>query len=103
MTNIFGKTLGRLLKKRKITQKELCGKLEISPGYLSDLKKGRRIGTEELISKIVEMLVLTREEELEIWISWTYERGHKPTMDYLLKLQEENKKLKKIFNEINEY
>lgn len=103
MENIFGKTLGKLLKKRKITQKELCIKIGISAGYLSDLKTGRRIGTEELVQSIVDTLLLSREEELDLWISWTYERGHKPTMEYLLKLQEENKKLKKIFNEIDKY
>lgn len=91
-----------LLETRKITQKDLCKKIGIAQGYLGDIKKGRTVGSESSIQAIIDGLVLTKEEEHEVWKAWTYEKGHKETMEYYFKLEDENKKLKKILKEIKE-
>lgn len=91
-----------LLKTRKITQKDLCKKIGIAQGYLGDIKKGRTVGSESSIQAIIDGLVLTKEEEHEVWKAWTYEKGHKKTMEYYFKLEDENRKLKKILKEIKE-
>ncbi len=85
-----------LLKTRKITQRELCKKVGIAEGYLGDIKTGRTVGSEISIQAIIDGLMLTKEEEHEVWKAWTYEKGHKRTMEYYYKLEEKYKKLKKI-------
>ncbi|MGL5230942.1 MAG: helix-turn-helix domain-containing protein [Cetobacterium sp.] len=94
--------IGDLLKTRKITQKDLAQKIGIAPGYLGDIKKGRTVGSESSIQAIIDGLMLTKEEEHEVWKAWMYEKGHKETMEYYFKLEEENKRLKKILKEIKE-
>lgn len=102
MERSLGEVLTRILKTRKITQKDLCEKIGIAQGYFADIKRGRRVGSEEIIQAIVEALLLTKEEEFSVWVAWTYERGHKKTMEYFFKLEEDNKRLKKILKEIKE-
>lgn len=92
--------LEEVLGKRKITQTKLSEKINVSTGYISDLKKGNKIGSEETIKNLIEALSLTTEEEREVWAAWSYERGHRETMDELFKLKKENEKLKKILKEI---
>ena len=91
-----------ILKNRKITQTKLSEKIGVSTGYISDLKKGNKIGSEKTIKDIGEALSLTILEEKQLWEAWSYERAHKETMDELFKLKDENKKLRKIIKELED-
>lgn len=90
----------KVIKRRKITQTDICLKVGIAQGFLSDIKTGKKIGSEETIQAIIDILVLTTDEENEVWKAWSYDRGHKETMEYFFKLEQENLKFKKILKEI---
>ncbi|MGL5621267.1 helix-turn-helix domain-containing protein [Cetobacterium sp.] len=101
MTKI-GLALEKVLVGKKITQSEICSKVGITQGFFSGIKTGKKIGSEETIQAIIDVLVLTKDEESEVWKAWSYDRGHKETMEYFFKLEQENLKLKKILKEIKD-
>ncbi|MEG0135784.1 MAG: helix-turn-helix transcriptional regulator [Cetobacterium sp.] len=96
----LSEVLVEVLNKRKITQTKLSEKINVSTGYITDLKKGNKLGSEQTIFDIIEALSLTKEEEKEIWSAWSYERGHRETMEELFALKKENEKLKKMLRDI---
>lgn len=98
----LSRVLNKIMEGKRITQNQLCERIGISQGFFSGLKTGKKIGSEETIGNIINVLVLTKEEEKEIWKAWSYDRGHKETMDAFNKLEQENLKLKKILKEIKE-
>jgi transcriptional regulator with XRE-family HTH domain len=55
----FGEKIAEARKAAGLSQKELAGKLEISPQYLNDIEHGKRNpGSEELIEALAKALAL---------------------------------------------
>lgn len=97
-----GKTLSKVLKIRKVTQQELSKKIGKSQGFLSKIISGEAGASEETIRKILEVMMLTKEEEFELWKCWSFDRAEKSIKEYYGKIEEENKRMKKILKDIKE-
>lgn len=97
-----GKALNKILKARKVTQEELSKKIERTQGFLSKIIRGEAGASEETIQKILEVMMLTKEEEFQLWKGWSFDRAEQSVRDYYNKIEEENKKMKKILKDIKE-
>ncbi|MGL5229181.1 MAG: helix-turn-helix domain-containing protein [Cetobacterium sp.] len=97
-----GKKLKEILKKRKVTQLELAKKIGRTQGFVCKILKGDAGASEETILEILGVMMLTKEEEFDLWKAWSFDRAEKNVMEYYRKLEEENKKLKKILQDIKE-
>lgn len=54
---LAGSTLLRALRRhRKITQSDLAEKTGLAQGYISDIESGRKVGSEETLSRIAAVL-----------------------------------------------
>lgn len=100
--NETGKKLTEILKARKITQQELANRIGKSQGFLSKVINSEAGASKKTIEKILKVMVLTKEDEFELWKAWSYDQGEKNVMEYYKKLEDENKKLKKILKDIRE-
>lgn len=99
--NNVGKLIAQAMSDRDITQTKLADMIARSQGTISDLISGRRDGAMELIEHICRALVLTKEEELQIWKAWSLARSHNVFIEYVSKLEKENNSLKKLLNNNN--
>ncbi|MGL4863084.1 MAG: helix-turn-helix domain-containing protein [Cetobacterium sp.] len=97
-----GKKLSEILKIRKVTQQELAKRIGKSQGFLSKILNGEAGASEETIENILGVMMLTEDEKFELWKAWSFDRAEKNIMEYYKKLEEENKKLKKILKDIKE-
>lgn len=101
MKESVGKLIDKAITKRGITQTKLADMLNRSQGTISDLISERRNGTIEIITQISNALILTKEEEFEIWKAWSLSRSHPDFITYVNKLEKENKTMKKLLKDNN--
>ncbi|SKA12381.1 hypothetical protein SAMN02745174_02617 [Cetobacterium ceti] len=88
--------LTNIILKKNIVMDDIAKLSEISPAFLSDLKKGKKSCKKETWEIILKYLRLTKEEETEGWLAWSYSKIDKNTKDFIKHLQEENSRLKKV-------
>lgn len=62
---LIGKNIKKFRIEKKLTQKKLAEKLQISHKYLSDIETGRRVPSESLIKKINNFFELPKSDEIK--------------------------------------
>lgn len=100
--NTLSVVLKKILKDRKMTQAKLAEKIKVEQGTVSKIISGRTVAKSSTIKDIIEELSLTEEEIFLIWKGWTLDRAEESVKEYFLKIEEENKKYKKILRDIKE-
>ncbi|WP_040393460.1 helix-turn-helix domain-containing protein [Cellvibrio sp. BR] len=66
----FGEYLEHLRRSRSLQQKQVADIMGINPCYVSALEKGRRRApSKQVITRIIEHLRLTQEEQTAVWYS----------------------------------
>ena len=64
----FGEYLEHLRRSRSLQQKQMADVMGINPCYVSALEKGRRRApSKQVISRIIERLNLTQDEQAALW------------------------------------
>lgn len=64
----FGEYLEHLRRSRSLQQKQMADVMGINPCYVSALEKGRRRApSKQVISRIIERLKLTKDEQSALW------------------------------------
>ena len=64
----FGEYLEHLRRSRSLQQKQMADVMGINPCYVSALEKGRRRApSKQVISRIIERLKLTHDEQIALW------------------------------------
>lgn len=97
-----GKILKIFFEKREVKQKEIAEAIGVSEGAISQALSNLVIPKQERVEKIIKYLKLSKDEEMEIWKAWTLDRGENKAAAYFEKLDQENKKLKKILKSLKE-
>lgn len=66
----FGEYLEQLRRNRSLQQKQMADIMGINPCYVSALEKGRRrVPSKQVISRVIERLKLTEDEQAALWHS----------------------------------
>ena len=82
----FSDLLKGYMKRRKLTQILLAEKANVSRSYVRDVVgKNNKLGSKEVVEKLIIALELTKEEERIVWMTWLYSKGHEDLMIYFSK------------------
>lgn len=92
--------LRKVMGEKNIQMKEIAPAVGISEAFLSELKRGKKIPTFETWNKITPLLNLTKEEEIEAWRMWNFDRMDEEMVKYILKLEKENEDLKRLLEAV---
>lgn len=93
--------LTKIIARKNIRMDDIASLVGVSPAFLSNLKKGKKSCKEETWAEIIDYLRLDDEEKKEAWKVWSLDRMDNKTKKYLLDLENENDKLKKILDTID--
>ena len=86
--------------KKNVLLTELAEEVGISRTYLSYIRNGKKNLSYESWQKIIEFLNLDKEEELEAWEAWNYDRMSPEMIKRVEELKEENKQLRNLVDAI---
>lgn len=98
------KRTSELLKKfceeKNVKQKEIVEVTGLTSAGVSKAFTGKIRFKEKNLETVLEYLKLSNDEKLEVWKAWTLDGGEEKAAAYFEKLDKENKKLKKIIENI---
>lgn len=97
----IGEFLTKIIARKNIRMDDIAILVGVSPAFLSNLKKGKKSCKEETWADIINYLRLDENEKKEAWKVWSLDRMDEKTKKYLLDLETENDKLKKILDTID--
>ncbi len=97
----IGEFLTKIIARKNIRMDDIAILVGVSPAFLSNLKNGKKSCKEETWADIINYLRLDENEKKEAWKVWSLDRMDEKTKKYLLDLELENDKLKKILDTID--
>ena len=96
------KLLKKFCDEKNIKQKDIVEITGLTSAGVSKAFTGKIRLKEKNLETILEFLRLSKEEKMEVWKAWTLDGGEKKAAAYFEKLDQENKKLKKILKSLKE-
>lgn len=92
--------LVKITIRKNIRMEDIAILSGVSAPFLSNLKKGKKTCKQETWAEIIKYLRLNKEETKEAWKTWSLDRVDPLTKEYIIKLEEENDRLKKTLETI---
>lgn len=97
-----GALMKKLISERGANQKEVSEFADVAESTISRFLAGKLRLREKNLKNLLKYLKPSKDEELEIWKAWTLDGGEEKAAAYFEKLDQENKKLKKILKSLKE-